>query len=197
MAYWNLFGIGKELSKRQSAYLCKLEFTVGTELLPQGLVFGEARKEIIIFVTMKSRKWNFESLSEQPHKLHSSINSLVPRALRVRSTGRALRTRLLYQQAISELAFASVSKRVPSAKPFIWKSVRFIHTLILVHLSSGQTDSQVDASFGLAFNLRFVWPPTCVDFGRAQIWTQADASIFTVWPPSASRHKLSASNLLW
>ena len=39
-------------------------------------------------------------------------------------------------------------------------------------LSPGQTDSQVNASFGLAFNLRFVWPPTCVDFGRAQIWTQ-------------------------
>ena len=49
-------------------------------------------------------------------------------------------------------------------------------------LSPGQTDSQVNA------NLRFVWPPTCVDlhrlattcvdFGRAQIWTQVDASFF-------------------
>ena len=36
------------------------------------------------------------------------------------------------------------------------------HASIYV-LSSGQTDSQVDASFGLAFNLRFVWLPTCVD----------------------------------
>ena len=48
-----------------------------------------------------------------------------------------------------------------------------------VTLSPGQTDSQVDASLRLAFDLRFVWPPTCdnlrglaltcVDFGRAQI----------------------------
>ena len=29
--------------------------------------------------------------------------------------------------------------------------------------SPGQTDSQVDASFELALNLCFVWPPTCVD----------------------------------
>ena len=67
-------------------------------------------------------------------------------------------------------------------------------------------DSQVDASFGLAFNLRFVWPPTCddlhrltwtcVDFGRAQIWTQVDTTFLIVWPPSTSRHKLIASNLL-
>ena len=51
--------------------------------------------------------------------------------------------------------------------------------------------SQVDASFGLVFNLRFVWPPTCVDlcidlrrlaltFGRAQIWTQVDASFLSL-----------------
>ena len=49
---------------------------------------------------------------------------------------------------------------------------------LLSTLSPGQTDSQVDASFGLAFNLRFVWPPTCVDFGRAQIWTRVDASFY-------------------
>ena len=30
--------------------------------------------------------------------------------------------------------------------------------------------------FLLAFDLRFVWPPTCVDFGRAQIRIQVDAS---------------------
>ena len=46
--------------------------------------------------------------------------------------------------------------------------------------------TQVNASFGLAFNLHFVWPPTCVDlrwlaltcvdFGRAQIRTQVDTS---------------------
>ena len=73
--------------------------------------------------------------------------------------------------------------------------------------SPGQTDSQVDTSLiGLAFNLRFVWPPTCVDlrrlawicvgFGWAQIWTQEDASFLSFWPPSASRCKLIASNLL-
>ena len=58
-------------------------------------------------------------------------------------------------------------------------------------LSPGQTNSQVDAIFGLEFNLRFVCPPTCValhrlattcvdcvDFGRAQIWTQVDASFY-------------------
>ena len=46
--------------------------------------------------------------------------------------------------------------------------------------------------------LRFVWPSTCVDFGRAQIWTQVDARFFfTVWSPSASQQKLFASNLLW
>ena len=55
-------------------------------------------------------------------------------------------------------------------------------------------------------DLRFVWPLicidlrrlawTCVDFGRVQIWTQVDSSFFTVWPPSASRHKLIPSNLL-
>ena len=54
--------------------------------------------------------------------------------------------------------------------------------------SPGQTDSQVNTSFGLAFNLCFIWPltcvnlhqlvMTCVDFGRAQIWTQVDASFF-------------------
>ena len=60
-------------------------------------------------------------------------------------------------------------------------------------LSPGQTDSQVDASFGLAFNLRFVWPPTCVDLrrlawtcvdcGRAQIWAQVNASFLPFGHP--------------
>ena len=27
-------------------------------------------------------------------------------------------------------------------------------------------DSQVDTNFGLAFNLRFVWPPTCINLHR-------------------------------
>ena len=43
--------------------------------------------------------------------------------------------------------------------------------------NSGQTDAQVDANFGLEFNLRFFWPSTCVDFGPAQIRTQV-ATIF-------------------
>ena len=61
-------------------------------------------------------------------------------------------------------------------------------------LSPGQTDLQVDASFGLAFNLRFVWPPTCVDlrrlvttcfdFGRPQIWTQVDAKFLPFGHPA-------------
>ena len=36
-------------------------------------------------------------------------------------------------------------------------------------LSPGQTDSQVNASLWLAFNLNFIWSPTCIDFGQAQI----------------------------
>ena len=36
--------------------------------------------------------------------------------------------------------------------------------------------AEVDAGFRLEFDLRFVWPPTCVDFGRAQIRTQVDTS---------------------
>ena len=65
---------------------------------------------------------------------------------------------------------------------------------ILGVLSPGQTDSQVDAIFGLAFNLHFIWPPTCidlqrlawscVDFGRAQIWTQVDASFLSFGHPA-------------
>ena len=45
-------------------------------------------------------------------------------------------------------------------------------------------DSQVNGSFQLEFNLRFVWPPTCidlrelvmtfVDFGQAQAHLQVD-----------------------
>ena len=41
--------------------------------------------------------------------------------------------------------------------------------------AAGQTDSQVNPNFRLAFNLHFVWPPTRVDFGRAQIRSQVDA----------------------
>ena len=62
-----------------------------------------------------------------------------------------------------------------------------------VTLSPGQMDSQVDASLRLAFDLRFVWPPTCVDlqqlawtcvdFGRAQIWTQVDTSFLPFGHP--------------
>ena len=47
-------------------------------------------------------------------------------------------------------------------------------------VSPGQTDSQVDASFELAFRLatRLRRLATSVDFGRAQIWTQV-AECFT------------------
>ena len=52
--------------------------------------------------------------------------------------------------------------------------------------NSGQTDAQVDANFGLEFNLRFFWPSTCVDFGPAQIRTQVAGMFlnyffFTSW----------------
>ena len=52
---------------------------------------------------------------------------------------------------------------------------------------AGQADSQVDASFGFAFK---VWLPTCVDlyrcvdFGRAQIWTQVGASFLPFGHPA-------------
>ena len=39
-----------------------------------------------------------------------------------------------------------------------------------------QMDSQVDASFGLAFNLRFVWPPTCIDLHCLWSSSNLDAS---------------------
>ena len=73
---------------------------------------------------------------------------------------------------------------------------------LLIHdykLSPGQMDSQVDASFGLAFNLCFVWPPTCDNLRWLWSSSNLDASrckFFTVWPPSASRHKLITSTLL-
>ena len=54
-------------------------------------------------------------------------------------------------------------------------------------LSPGQTDSQVDASFGLAFSLatHLRWlTKTCVDFGRAQIWMQVDASFLPFGHPT-------------
>ena len=53
-------------------------------------------------------------------------------------------------------------------------------------LSPGQTDSlQVNASFRLALNLRFVWPPTCVDL--RWVWSSSKPyasrhKFFTVWP---------------
>ena len=57
--------------------------------------------------------------------------------------------------------------------------------------------TQVNAGFRLAFNLRFVWPPTCVDncvdFGRAS--SASRRQFFTVCPPNPSRHKLISSQL--
>ena len=68
------------------------------------------------------------------------------------------------------------------------------HIKILT-LSPGQTDLQVDASqrkfatcvrlaFRLATHLRGL-ATTCVDFGRAQIWTQVDASFLPFGHPVA------------
>ena len=59
-----------------------------------------------------------------------------------------------------------------------WNGLKFdpklikMHIILANYLSPGQTDSQVDTSFGLAFNLHFVWPPlrrlasTCDDLHR-------------------------------
>ena len=71
------------------------------------------------------------------------------------------------------------------AIPWFFFKTRLSFLFSLCILSSGQTDSQVNASFQLVFNVRFVWPSTCVDlhrlattcldFARAQIRTQVDA----------------------
>ena len=71
------------------------------------------------------------------------------------------------------------------AIPCFFFKTRLSFLFSLCKLSSGQTDSQVNASFQLVFNVRFVWPPTyvdlhrlattCLDFARAQIRTQVDA----------------------
>ena len=58
-------------------------------------------------------------------------------------------------------------------------------------------------------DLPFVWPPTCVELHRLAttyvdlrgLWSSSNLhasrrKFFTVWPPSASRHKLIARNLL-
>ena len=67
-------------------------------------------------------------------------------------------------------------------------------------LSPGQMDSQVDSSLiGLALNLRFVWPPTCDDLhglALTSVELKSGRKFFTVLTPSASRHKLIASDLL-
>ena len=66
----------------------------------------------------------------------------------------------------------------------------------------GQTaDSQVNASFRVAFILRFVCPPTCVDLRwlaltLVELNSRANPrKFFIVWPPNASRHKLIVSHL--
>ena len=69
----------------------------------------------------------------------------------------------------------------------------------------GQTaDSQVNASFRVAFILRFVCPPTCVDLRwlaltLVELNSRANPrKFFIVWPPNASRHKLIASDcIIW
>ena len=49
----------------------------------------------------------------------------------------------------------------------VWEPWNLLCKKLWFHLdlavSHGQTDLQIDASFGLAFSLRFVWPPTCND----------------------------------
>ena len=74
------------------------------------------------------------------------------------------------------------------------KKYNLKHANQIYDLSPGQTDSQVNTRFGLVFNLHFVWPPTCmdlqrlvwtcVDFGRAQIWKQVDASFLSFGHPA-------------
>ena len=75
-----------------------------------------------------------------------------------------------------------------------WRVHLFRYRWRELELLEYRVHSQVDSSFGLAFNLRFVWPPTCVDlhrlawtcvdFGRAQIWTQVDASFLPFGHPA-------------
>ena len=66
-------------------------------------------------------------------------------------------------------------------------------------LSPDQTDSQANASFRLAFNLPFVWPPTCVHFAMTCVSSSNSYAsrrnlFFTAWPPNARRHKLITSH---
>ena len=63
--------------------------------------------------------------------------------------------------------------------------------------------TELNASFRLAFNLRFVWLPTCVALrwnydDLRWLWSNSNSyasrrKIFTFWPPNASRRKLIAS----
>ena len=92
------------------------------------------------------------------------------------------------QTALSKDKLVAFPTRRPSWFYFL-QTILFDTMLIL---SPGQTDSQVDASFGLAFrlatHLRRLWSSSNLDASRRKF--------FTVWPPSVSRHKLIASNLL-
>ena len=72
-------------------------------------------------------------------------------------------------------------------------------------LSPGQTDSQVDASFGLAFNLRFVWLPTCIDLRGLWSSSNLDASVLpfghpaqvdTSWSQVIYRYKNALTNYM-
>ena len=100
----------------------------------------------------------------------------------------------------------------------IYFSIQVLHGRGLVHVSKAheccdlvaadksrkalakriRKSTQVNASFRLAFNLRFVWLPTYDDL--LWHWPSSNSypsrrKCFTVWPPNASRHKLIASKL--
>ena len=56
-------------------------------------------------------------------------------------------------------------------------------------LSPGQTNLQVDTSSGLALNLHFIWPPTCIDLHRLALTLvelKFGCKLFTISPHSTS-----------
>ena len=60
--------------------------------------------------------------------------------------------------------------------------------------------TQVNASFRLAFNLRFVWPPTCVDLRWH--WSSSNSypgrrKFFTVWPPNAKSTQVDHTSTIY
>ena len=88
----------------------------------------------------------------------------------------------------------------------VFQTVSLCFFAFLMASSPGQTNSQSQPSFRLALNLRFLWPPTCVDLHRlattrGDFWASSNShatrrKFFIVWRPDASRHKLIASHLM-